>query len=186
MLKKTTILALLFLLAGTISFAQGKYFTKNGKIEFFSKADLEDIQAENKTVTVVMDSRSGTVAFSVLMKGFEFEKKLMQEHFNDTYVESGKYPKGEFKGTITNNTAINYSKDGSYPATIKGKLTIHGVTKDIQATGTVKVEGGKIRTSAVFNILLSDYNIQVPAAVKKKLSNTIRVTVDCLLEPLKK
>ena len=105
---------------------------------------MEDIEAKNKTVAAVVDSKTGAIQFSAQMKGFEFEKKLMQEHFNENYVESNKFPKSEFKGTITNNSEINYTKDGSYTAKVKGKLTIHGVTRDVETTGTFKVSGGKI------------------------------------------
>ena len=109
----------------------------------------------------------------------------MQQHFNENYVESDKYPKGEFKGTITNNSEINYSKDGTYTAKVKGKLTIHGVTKDVESTGTLKINGGKIDAASTFNVLMSDYNIKIPAIVKDKVSNNIKITVDCDLEPLK-
>ena len=119
------------------------------------------------------------------MKGFEFEKKLMQQHFNENYVESDKFPKGEFKGSIINNSDVNYTKDGSYTAKVKGKLTIHGITKDVETTGTVKVDGGKLDIASSFNILLSDYEIKIPAIVKDKISNSIKITVDCKLEPLK-
>jgi hypothetical protein len=165
--------------------AQTKYFTKTGKISFFSKAPLEDIEAKNKTVAAVLDTKSGALQFSALMKSFEFPKALMQEHFNENYVESTKFPKGEFKGVITNNADINYKKDGSYPAKVKGMMTIHGVTKPVETTGTIRVSGGKIEAASVFNLLLSDYQIKIPAAVKDKLSNTIQVTVTCQLDPLK-
>ncbi|HEU4471687.1 MAG TPA: YceI family protein [Flavisolibacter sp.] len=183
-----TITRIIFLLVLSFPFfcsGQGKFFTKTGRIDFFSKAPMEDIEATNKTVTAVLDTKTGNVQFAVLMKSFEFDKKLMQQHFNENYVESDKYPKGEFKGTVTNNGEVNYAKDGSYTAKIKGKLTIHGVTKDIETTGIIKVSGGKVETNAVFNILLSDYNIKIPAVVKDKLSNTIKITVDCKLDPLK-
>lgn len=185
MSKKNGIVILALLMSASASFAQNKFFTKTGKIDFFSKSSMEDIEAKNKTVTAVVDSKSGAIQFSVQMKGFEFEKKMMQEHFNENYVESSKYPKGEFKGTITNNADINYTKDGSYTVKVKGKLTMHGVTKDIETSGTVKVNGGKLDVNSVFNILLSDYKISIPAVVKEKVSNSIKITVDCKLEPLK-
>ncbi len=178
-------LVILMTLLSLATLAQDRYFTKTGKIDFFSKASLEDIEAKNKTVTAVLDSKTGAVQFAVQMKGFEFEKKLMQQHFNENYVESDKYPRSEFKGAVTNNSAINYSKDGTYPATVKGKMTIHGVTKDVETTGKVKVSGGKVEIESVFNILLSDYKISIPAVVKDKISNSIKITVDCQLEPLK-
>ncbi|RYF81505.1 MAG: YceI family protein, partial [Chitinophagaceae bacterium] len=159
--------------------------TKTGKIDFYSKAALEDIEAQNKTVTAVLDSKTGATQFEVQMKGFEFEKKLMQEHFNENYVESDKYPKATFKGAVSNNAAVNYKKDGNYNVTVKGKLTIHGVTKDVEAPGTIKVAGGKIDASSTFNIQLSDYNISIPSVVKDKISNSIKISVDTKLEPLK-
>jgi polyisoprenoid-binding protein YceI len=172
-------------MASSAVFAQDKFYTKTGKINFYSKAPLEDIEAKNKTVTAVVDSKSGAIQFQVQMRGFEFEKKMMQEHFNENYVESSKYPKSEFKGTITNNSEINYTKDGTYTAKVKGKLTLHGVTKDVETTGTLKVNGGKIDANSTFNILLSDYNIKIPAVVKDKVSNNVKIVVSCLLEPLK-
>ena len=163
-MKKNLILALILLLS-TVTFAQDRFYTKTGKINFFSKASLEDIEAKNKTVTAVIDSKTGAIQFSVQMKGFEFEKQLMQQHFNENYVESDKFPKGEFKGTITNNSDIKYTTDGTYTAKVKGKLTIHGVTKDVETTGTIKVAGGKLDATSAFNILLSDYDIKIPAVV---------------------
>ena len=184
-MKKKCILGMAFLLSATIGFAQDRYFTKTGKIDFYSKAPMEDIEAKNKTVTAVIDTKTGAMQFAVQMKGFEFEKKLMQEHFNENYVESDKFPKCEFKGSITNNQDINYAKDGSYPARVKGKLTIHGVTKEVETSGTIKVAGGKLDASSTFNILLSDYDIKIPSVVKDKVSNNVKIVVDCKLDPLK-
>ena len=185
MFKKNLVALAGLVLFATAVNAQDRYFTKTGTIAFYSKASLEDIEAKNKTVTAVLDTKSGAVQFSVQMKGFEFEKKLMQEHFNENYVESDKYPKADFKGSISNNSSVNYTKDGSYNVTVKGKLTIHGVTKDVTAPGTIKVSAGKIDASSTFNILLADYKISIPSVVKDKISNSIKITVDTKLEPLK-
>lgn len=176
---------LTILLSASVSFAQGRFYTKTGRISFQSKAPMEDIEGKNKTVTAVIDSRSGAIQFATPMKGFEFEKQLMQQHFNENYVESDKFPRSEFKGTITNNSDINYAKDGTYTAKVKGKLTIHGVTKDVETTGSLKISSGKIDATSSFNVLLSDYNIKIPSIVKDKVSNSIRIVVDCNLEPLK-
>src|SRR5256714_11238409 len=119
MLKKNLAILCIILSVISIAHAQDKYYTKSGKIEFYSNAALEDINAKNKTVSAILDAKTGTIQFSVLMKSFEFEKALMQEHFNTDYVESDKYPKAEFKGTITNNPNINYNKEGSYTAHVK-------------------------------------------------------------------
>ena len=109
----------------------------------------------------------------------------MQQHFNENYVESDKYPRSEFKGTIINNSEINYTKDGTYTAKVRGKLTLHGVTNDVETTGTIKVNGGEIDALSGFNVLLSDYRIKIPSIVKDKVSNSIKIMVDCSLEPLK-
>ncbi len=185
MIKKKVLVAVSFLMLTIVAVAQEKYFTKSGKIEFYSKAPLEDIEAKNKTVTAVLDTKSGALQFAVLMKAFEFEKALMQEHFNENFVESDKYPKAEFKGTVVNNSEINYSRPGAYTAKVRGKLTIHGITRDVESLGTIKVESDHLKAASTFNILLSDYNISIPALVKDKLSNTIKIAVDCKLEPLK-
>ena len=165
--------------------AQGKYFTKSGKIVFFSKTSMENIEATNKSTACILDAKTGDVQFGVLMKSFEFKKALMQEHFNKDYVESDKFPKAEFKGQITNNGEVNYTKDGSYAVKVKGKLTLHGVTKDVETTGTIVVKSGKIKASSVFNIQLPDYNIKVSSVQRSQVSDTIKITVDCDLEVLK-
>ncbi len=182
--KNLLALAALFLFTVSVN-AQDRYFTKTGKIEFLSKAPLEDIEAKNKTVTAVLDTKSGALQFSAQMKGFEFEKALMQQHFNENYVESDKYPKAEFRGAVANNAAVNYSKNGSYPVTVKGKLTLHNITKDVEVPGTIKVEDGKVVAVSTFNIRLSDYKIAIPSPVKDKISNNIKIEVDTKLEPLK-
>lgn len=185
MLKKNGIALAGLVLFATAVNAQDRYFTKTGNIQFYSKAAMEDIEATNKTVTAVLDAKTGALQFAVQMKGFEFVKALMQQHFNENYVESDKYPKGEFKGAIADNAAVNYSKEGTYNVTVKGKLTIHGVTKEVEAPGTIKVGDGKIDGASTFTIQLSDYNISIPSVVKDKISNNIKITVDTKLEPLK-
>src|SRR5687768_4820404 len=161
-----------FLLSAAIIFcvnlvqAQDKFFTKSGKISFYSKASLENIEAHNKSVTCVLDTKTGNMQFAVLMKGFEFEKALMQEHFNENYVESHKFPKADFKGQVVNNAEVNYAKDGSYPVKVTGKLTIHGESKDVETTGKIHVKQGKIITDASFNVQLSDFKIEIPNIVK--------------------
>src|SRR5688572_18821627 len=134
---------LLVLVIGNTAFAQ-KYFTKSGSVNFFSKTPMENIDATNKKATCVIDSKTGQIEIALLMKAFEFEKALMQEHFNENYVESDKYPKATFKGNITNIASVNFTKDGSYPVDITGKLTMHGVTKDMKTKGSIIVKNGKI------------------------------------------
>jgi hypothetical protein len=180
MKKSGIILAAVLLLSVTFVSAQGKYFTKSGRISFFSSTPAEDIEAINRSVSVVLDSKTGDVQFSVLIKGFEFKKALMQEHFNDRHMESDKYPQSNFKGKILNNNDIKYNQNGTYSAKVKGMMTIHGITKEVETTGTIAVKDGKINTHSVFTISLADYKV----THTNKVSNTIKITVDCPLEPL--
>lgn len=170
-------------LFSTSVYAQDKYFTKTGKISFFSKAIIENIEAHNRSVTCVLDSKTGNVQFSVPIKGFEFEKALMQEHFNENYLESDKFPRGEFKGQIVDNNVVDYSKDGIYDVKVKGKLSIHGETNDLETEGKVTREGNKLTLFSEFNIRLPDYKIKNEKL--QNISNTIKVTVTCQLDPLK-
>jgi hypothetical protein len=167
--------------------AQDKQFTKTGKINFDATAPKspENIDAVNKAVICVVDTKSGAIQFAVMMKGFEFDRALMQEHFNENYVESSRFPKSEFKGAITNNAAVVYTKDGIYPVKVKGKLTMHGETKDAEADGKVTVKAGKINVAADFNVALEDFKIAIPGLVADKVSKTAKIKVDCALEPLK-
>lgn len=165
--------------------AQDKYYTKSGKIDFYSKAPLEDIEAANRSAVCVLDATSGSLQFSVLMKGFEFENEEMQDHFNENYLESHLYPKAEFKGQIVNNNVVNYNKQGNYPVQIKGGLTIHGVTKEVQTTGTIKVNDGGLNAVSTFNIQVTDYGIKIPAIVKDKIAKNVKISVDTKLTPLK-
>lgn len=184
---KKILIAFLFLAVHVQLHAQDKFFTKTGKITFDATAasSPEKIVGVNKSVTCVIDTKTGNLQFSVLMKGFQFERALMEEHFNENYVESTKFPKTEFKGTITNNADVNYSKDGSYSVKVKGKLTMHGETKDVQTDGKIVVKSGKIYATASFSAVLADYKVSIPSLVADKVARSAEITVDCALEPLK-
>jgi YceI-like domain len=186
MMKKAgIIIAVATLLFSSPLLAQDKSYTKSGKISFFSSTSVENIEAVNKSVVCLLNSKTGEFQFAVLLKGFEFKKALMQEHFNSDYVESDKYPKSEFKGQITNNSTVIYTANGSYPVNVKGQLTIHGVTKDVETAGTVMVKDGTLLLNSTFNVLLADYQITVPKLYTDNISKSIKITVDCALEPLK-
>ncbi|MBX7243142.1 MAG: YceI family protein [Bacteroidia bacterium] len=171
----------------TVSFALGqtqRYFTKTGNISFFSKMPVENIEAHNRSATCVLDASTGKIEFAVLMKGFEFEKALMQEHFNENYVESSKYPKATFKGTIANPAAVNWKKDGTYSVTVSGDMTIKDRTNKVSAPGTITVKAGKVTAVSTFKLLLADYDIKIPGAVKDKISETIDIKVNVELAPM--
>lgn len=185
MLTRMIPLTLFLLSLAAIAPAQDLRFTKTGKVYFDCTGGVEKIEATNKSVVCALDTKSGAVQFSLLMKGFEFEKALMMEHFNENYVESDLHPKSEFSGKITNNAEINYAKDGTYTAKVTGKLKIHGVTRDISTTGKVLVQNGKITVQAEFSIVLEDYKVAIPALVKDKIAKNARILVDCFLESKK-
>jgi Uncharacterized conserved protein len=185
-MKKLSLPVFAAILLATTCSAQ-KYFTKAGKINFdvTAASSPEKIEAINRTVTCVVDTKTGIMQFAVLMKGFEFERALMEEHFNENYIESDKFPRAEFKGSIEGNDKVNYAKDGSYPVKVKGKLTIHGETKDVETDGKLTIQGGKINAVADFSVLLADYKISIPGLVADKVSKIAKISVTCALEPLK-
>src|SRR5690606_1652063 len=115
-----------------------------GKVSFHSDAPLEKIEAHNASASTVLDAASGNLEWAVLIQGFQFEKALMQEHFNENYMESAKYPKAKFKGKVDNWSSVNLGKDGDYPVTVSGTMEIHGVSKPITAEGRITVKGGQI------------------------------------------
>ncbi len=179
----TLIIAVLAL--GTQVQAQ-KYITKNGKIHFYSDAPAEKIEAFNNQVNSALDISTGDFIFRVLMKSFQFEKALMQEHFNENYVESHKYPNATFTGKVTNFNEIDFKKTGTYQAKIEGDLTIHGITQKISEQGTFEVKDGKIHGKSTFYVAVADYDIKIPQAVITNIAEKIEVNVDILLEPLNK
>lgn len=180
-MKKFLLSSLLIIAISCIASAQ-KYYTKNGSISFFSKTSMEDIKADNNQVMSVLNTQNGELQFSVLIKSFHFEKALMEEHFNENYLESAKYPKSTFKGTITDIAKVNFAVDGVYPVSVSGDLTMHGVAKKVTTTGKITVKGGKITGNAVFSVALADYKIEVPKLVENNIAKTIQITVNCLYD----
>ncbi len=167
-------------LALNTTFAQVKlYTTKTGTIFFDAGTGVEDIKATNKGVTAVIQPSTGKMQFEAQIKGFEFKIQLMEDHFNENYMDSEKFPKSTFRGTIENPTAVNYSKDGNYPVTVTGTLEMHGVKKDITAKGIISVKKGEVSSSATFDVKLADFDIKIPAIAKEKLSEKATIKVDC-------
>ncbi|MBO9619204.1 MAG: YceI family protein [Niabella sp.] len=180
---KTGLFIISFLLLTVAAFSQ-KYFTKNGTVSFQAGTALEDIDATNKSAASVFDAATGQIEFAVLIRGFELRRALMQEHFNENYMESNKYPKATFKGKISNLQSISFQKPGSYPATVSGVLEIHGVKKQVTANGTLQVSGTSVQALAKFPVIINDYNIAIPGIVRDKISQTAVVTVNCTYTPL--
>jgi polyisoprenoid-binding protein YceI len=122
---------------------------------------------------------------AVLVKGFLFEKALMQEHFNENYLESSTFPKATFKGKLDNASAVNLDKDGTYKVNVTGTLTMHGVTKPVNTPATFTVKGGKLSAAVNLSVLLADYNIAIPSLVGDKVSKTANISIAANLNPMK-
>jgi hypothetical protein len=163
--------------------AQSKYFDKNCDVSFYSHTPVEDIEAKNSSAISILDIQSGTLEFAVLIKAFEFPKALMQEHFNENYMESEKFPKASFKGQVKNISAVNFKADGSYPVTVTGTLTMHGVSKEITTAGTIKVNGGNFQGVSSFKVNPEDYKIAIPGVVKDKIAKELEVKIDATYVP---
>lgn len=158
--------------------------TKSGTIKFFSDTPMEKIEAENRQVNSALDFSTGNFVFKVLIRGFEFPKALMQEHFNENYMESEKFPNSTFNGKITNIKDVNLGKDGVYKVVVEGDLTLHGVTNKVKVNGSIEVKAGKVSGSSSFNIAPKDYNITIPKAVIKNISEAIKVDVNVSMDKL--
>ena len=166
------------------SYAQ-KYISKSTHIRFYSHTPMEDIEADNHQVASILDIATGDLSFSLLIKSFEFKRTLMQEHFNENYMESDKFPKAGFKGKITNIAKIDFKKDGSYPVDVTGELTIHGTTKTVTATGTIEIKGGVITANSKFEIVPQDYDIKIPTVVAEKFAKQFDIYIDAPYNPFK-
>jgi len=170
---------LVFLSIGLFQFAGAqKFISKNGHIWFYSYTPVEVIEAHNRQVVSILDAATGDLQFNLLVKSFEFKIALMQEHFNENYMESDQYPKSSFKGKITDTDMIDFKKDGVYPASVSGDLMIHGITKTITTTGTLEIKGGSITANAKFTVSPKDYNIEIPSLVENKIAKSIDIHVD--------
>lgn len=176
------ILLHLLMLTGEVA-AQNRYFTKTGYIWFFSKAPMEDIEAHNRKVVSFIDFATGELAFSVPMKEFEFRKSLMQQHFNENYVESEKYLKATFSGKYTNPQQVDLTRNAAYQVQVEGVLTIHGVDKKISAPGTLEVKKGKVRGKSAFTVAPKDFDITIPLLVREHIAKEITIYVDMLYQP---
>jgi hypothetical protein len=181
-MKRTVILLTLALLGITAS--GQKFMTKSGYIGFNSHTPVEDIKADNNQVAGVIDTSTGELVFQVLVKSFHFEKALMEEHFNENYMESDKFPKSSFKGKITNLADVNFAKPGKYDVTVEGDLNMHDVTNKVSVKGTIEVVDGGITANSKFNIVPEDYKINIPGVVRDHIAKTLELTVTMKYTPV--
>lgn len=177
---KKTILSLCMLAACVYTANAQKMITRTAKLSFNATAQgsPEDIVAVNNEVANILDATTGDMVFQVLIKSFKFERALMQEHFNENYMESDQYPKADFRGKITNLDAVDFKKDGTYKAQVAGKLTIHGVTQSVNVPGSIQVKNGAVTLSSKFSVKLEDYKISIPGVVADKIAKTAIVSIE--------
>lgn len=171
-MKRVFAIVLSIVLFTSAADAQKIFGTRNGKITFAATND-DDVKAVNNEVTSRV-ADNGQMTFSLLMKSFKFKFAEMQEHFNDQYLESSKFPRADFRGTIQNLSEVNFAKDGNYKVTVKGDLTMHGVTKNVTVNGTLRIKDGKPQAEARFTVLMKDFNVSASSVTDK-----VTVDIDC-------
>ena len=181
MKKFFLLLAIAFL---ALSANAQKFLTREGFIKFYGSTPMEDIEAVTKQASSVIDAESKAVVFQVLLNSFAFEKALMQEHFNENYVESEKFPKATFKGTIVGD--VDLSKSGTFEVSLNGNMNLHGVDKELTVPATIIVEKEGMKLSSEFSLVPEDFRIEIPGAVREKIAKQMEVTVKCAYKPVKK
>ena len=173
-----TIVILMALFLSSFSSQAQKLLSRNGHIWFYSSTPFEEIEAHNRAVASILNIETGDVQVSLLIKSFEFKRALMQEHFNENYMESDKYPKSTFKGKISDPANVKINENGIYKTTADGELTIHNVTKTVSIPVEIKVDGKEITANTKFKILPGDYDINIPELVRDKIAKEIEVTIE--------
>jgi polyisoprenoid-binding protein YceI len=181
-MKKILLSAIAIVCAAT-AFSQ-IYIAKTCQISFFSRTAVEDITAINTSTKPLLNTSTGDIQMKIAVTGFVFEKPLMQEHFNENYLESEKFPTAIFKGKI--NEKVDYTKDGEYKVTVTGKLTIHGVEKDRTIDGLISIKGGAIVISTEFKVKFADHGIEIPALQAAVIPEDTTVKMMAAMEPFKK
>ena len=171
-------LILICLLFSTQLIAQ-QYYTNKGKVSFFSEAPIENISAVNENVSAIVDSQAGGFAFRLKIVDFTFPNSLMQEHFNESYLESEKYPLSTFTGVIDNFSNLDLSTKQNLM--VKGSLAMHGISKDAQMKAIVQMINDELHISSAFDVALEDYDIDIPKIMMYKIAETIKVTVEIKL-----
>ncbi len=164
--------------------AQPIYIAQGASASFFSSTPVEDIAATSQSLTSLLNITTGEIQFNIPMRTFKFKKALMQEHFNEKYIESDKYPTGIFKGKI--NETIDWTKDGSYDITATGILTVHGVDKPHTEKGKATVKEGKINIASDFKVTVKDHNITIPKIVITNIAEIVDVQFNANYIPYKK
>lgn len=178
-MKKRNLMFIAALLCSAVMMGQ-KFTTKTGSLKFEASATVEEIAAESKTASAVVAAETGDIAVLALVKGFRFKVALMEEHFNENYVESDKYPKATFKGKIENFDISKVTAEAK-AYTISGDLTLHGKTKHITDSAKISKQGDKLVVIGDFDVTPQDFAIEIPSVVSKKIADKIKVVYNLQL-----
>lgn len=169
---------------GLKTFSQPIYLAQGAKASFYSYTPVEDIAASSQSMTSVLNIASNEIQFKVPMRTFQFKKGLMQEHFNEKYIESDKYPDAGFKGKI--NESIDWTKDGTYDITSTGILNIHDVDKQHTEKGKLIIKDGKFNIASEFKVTVKDHNISIPKIMMSNIAEVVEVKINADYIPYKK
>lgn len=172
---KNGIFILLIMVATCIHALAQPLIDRKGTASFFSEAPMEDIEAINKEVLGAVDLKKGTLAVSMLIKKFHFDRSLMEEHFNENYLESEKYPKATFKGVIADFDKMDFTKDGSFEGTAEGELEIHGIKRPLTAVVKFDISSGELKATTEFEVSIADHEIDIPKLVIKNIAEVVEV-----------
>lgn len=179
---KKLFFATMALLAFSLQIDAQKIGTKDAKVQFDASSPLEPIKATNNSGSVALNTATGDVAARVLIKNFIFKQSTMQEHFNENYLESTKFPNSTLKGKITNLSDVKFGTDGTYNAKIKGTLEMHGVTKDVEVPAVITVKDGVTSFKSELKIACADYKIAIPSVVADKIAKDVKINIEGALK----
>lgn len=183
-LKRLFLVGLVLLVLGAqAAQAQSKFMTRTGRVSFFSTSIIEDIEAQNAAAVAVIELGSNQLAFSIPIKEFVFKRTLMQEHFNENYMESQKYPRATFSGRFTGIDPAIMGVAGPHPIQVEGDLTIHGVTHHVNVPGTLELKSGLLLAHAYFSVAPADYGIEVPLLVRENIAKIVSIRVSLACDP---
>ena len=168
---------LMTVLMSHLATAQNVLMDKKAVAHFYSDAPIEDIEATNEEAIGAIDLTKGTVAVSMLIRNFHFDKSLMEEHFNENYLESEKYPKALFKGKIQDFESLDFTQTGTFTAMAIGELEIHGVTRPIKSDVNFEITDNSIQAKTLFKVALEDHDIKIPKLVIKNIAEVVDVDV---------
>jgi hypothetical protein len=174
-MKKEFMLLITLVCAISQGIAQNTLIDRNGTATFFSEAPIEDIDATNEEVLGAIDMDKGVLAVSMLIKDFHFDKSLMEEHFNENYMESDKFPKATFKGVIKDFETLDFTEEGSFEAEAEGTIEMHGVEQPLQSIVKFTVLDAKLSAATTFELSVADFDIKIPRLVIKNIAEVVEV-----------